>query len=136
MKIDHNKILIKRIKQQRNHLGGHLKNVVVHLDDVHARILDECDRSRVNRNYSKKMLIRAIKGIVGYSHRWVEVPKSQALQFHPLNQYDNEDWWERKIEKDKYFITENKLDDIYPNQKEFNEYLEKVEKGVLKDIEC
>lgn len=143
-------IIIKRIKQQRNHLGGHLKNVIVHLDDVHARILDECRKSRRNRNYSKKMLIRAIEGIIGYSHRWSSVPKAQALQFHPLEQYEDKDWWEKKINRDEYFISEKKLDEIYPNQKEFSEFLdtenstmdeivqlfEKKPKGIQQDMEC
>ena len=35
----------KTLEQQRDHLGGHLKNMMVHVDDLNFRILDECQKA-------------------------------------------------------------------------------------------
>lgn len=117
----------ERLTQQRNHLGGHLKNVIVHLDDVSSKIADECEKAWGNRNYSKKDVIRAIRGILGYSSRWVNVPKKQALQFHPLDKYEDKEWWEEKYKLDKYVVDSKDLERIYPSKRELDEFCETME---------
>lgn len=113
----------EKVEQQMNHLGGHLKNVIVHLDDINFRILTECEKAWGNRNYSKKDVIRAIKGILGYSHRWVQAPKKEVLQFHPLEKYNDEKWWDEKYKTDTHTIDKEVLDTIFPNMKDLDNML-------------
>jgi len=114
---------VNRLNEQLNHLGGHLKNVIFHIDEIYAKLLVESDDAKRNRNYSKKDLIRKIKGIVDYSIRWIGVPKKQVYQWNPLDLYKNYDWWEEKKE-DRYFVGKEILDSIYPNEKELKEILD------------
>lgn len=113
----------EKVEQQRNHLGGHLKNVIVHLDDVNFRIMTECEKAWGNRNYSKKDVIRAIRGILGHSNRWVQAPKKEVLQFHPLKKYNDEKWWDEKYKTDTQTIDKELLDTIFPNMKDLDDML-------------
>ncbi len=111
------------LKQQRNHLGGHLKNLIVHLGDIDYRIEHECQKAWGNRNYSKKDVIRAIRGILGHSKRFAQIPKKEVLQFHPLSKYDDEKWWEEKYKTDMKVVDENKLETIFPTMKDLDDLL-------------
>tara|TARA_R100000234_G_scaffold30069_4_gene17579 strand:- start:7351 stop:7743 length:393 start_codon:yes stop_codon:yes gene_type:complete len=111
------------LKQQRNHLGGHLKNTMVHLDDINFRILEECKNAWGNRNYSKKDVIRAIRGILGQSKRFAQIPKKEVLQFHPLEKYNDENWWKEKYKTDNRIIDEHSFDTIFPSMKDLDDLL-------------
>ncbi len=116
------------LKQQRNHLGGHLKNTINHLGDLNFRILDECQKSWGNRNYSKKDVIRAIRGILGQSSRFSQIPKKEVLQFHPMEKYDDENWWKEKYKTDTRTIDEGVLETIFPNIKDLKDMLVDTDK--------
>lgn len=127
---------ITALKEQLNHLGGHLKNLIYHIDEIYAKLLVESDDAKRNRNYSKKALIRKIKGTLDYSLRWIGVPKKEVYQWNPLDLYKKYDWWKEK-KKDRYFVDENMLDSIYPNRKELETLLDEsdIDKSRLESFE-
>ena len=114
----------KELEEQLNHLGSHLKNLVYHIDEIYARILTETEDAKRNRNYSKKALIRKIKGIVDYSMRWVNVPKKQVYQWNPMELFKDVKWWSEK-KKDRFYLSKEDSFQIYPNSSDLEEILKK-----------
>ena len=99
----------KQLFEQRDHLGGHLKNTCTHVLDVIARIEDISARGDFLED-----TLQDIMSELTNLRKWIQIPKYESYEYSPLNKYDNGDWWIEKHLSGKFIVSKEDADEIVP----------------------
>ena len=118
----------KQVFEQRDHLGGHLKNTCTHVLDICTRIIDK--HENLDRDFDTTWentmgnALLYIRDEVDQLSKWMQVPKYESYEYSPLNKYDNGDWWIEKHLSGKFIVTKEDADEIMPTTDDYMEHLQ------------
>tara|TARA_R100000329_G_scaffold45335_1_gene42528 strand:+ start:7227 stop:7601 length:375 start_codon:yes stop_codon:yes gene_type:complete len=113
-------MLKKNYKEQRDHLGAHLKNSVSKTYQIMDGILHICHYARKGR-IGKGSAFKEIEKLATSLKQFNDVPANVSYKFSPMGVFDNEKTWEKEKNENKKFLLSKKDADykIYPTAKDF-----------------
>ena len=117
--------MIKKNKlfQQRDHLGGHLKNTCTHVYDVLEEIEKRIDSINLLDNVVVvNQELESINKSVKKLKEWLSIPMDEAYQYSPYKLYDDMKFWEEKYKSSPYVIKNKDLDKIRPSAKDVERF--------------
>jgi len=103
----------KHIFEQRDHLGGHLKNTCSHVIDICTRIEDKIDEC-ISKNNNTLDCLYDIWSDLEDLREWMKIPAKESYAYSPMNLYDDEVWWKYRKEDVRYIITKSDADEVSP----------------------
>ena len=117
-------MLKKDYKEQRDHLGAHLKNSaskVYQITDGIMRISTLARKGKVGKGSAFK----EIEKLALELRHWNDVPANISYKFSPLGVMDDKEQWDKeKIESDKFILSQKDADEkIYPTSKDMKNVL-------------
>lgn len=117
--------MIKKNKlfQQRDHLGGHLKNTCTHVYDILEKIEKDIDSINLLDNIvivNKEL--ESINKSVNKLKKWLEIPMDEAYQYSPYELYDDLKFWDEKYKSSPYVIKNKDLKNIRPNAEDVERF--------------
>ena len=117
-------MLKKDYKEQRDHLGAHLKNSaskVYQITDGIMRISMLARKGKVGKGSAFK----EIEKLALELRHWNDVPANISYKFSPLGIMDDKEQWDKeKIESDKFILSKKDADEkIYPTSKDMKNVL-------------
>ena len=117
-------MLKKDYKEQRDHLGAHLKNSaskVYQITDGIMRISMLARKGKVGKGSAFK----EIEKLALELRHWNDVPANISYKFSPLGIMDDKEQWDKeKVESDKFILSKKDADEkIYPTSKDMKNAL-------------
>lgn len=108
-------MLKKDYKDQRDHLGAHLKNSASKVYQVTDGIISICKVARAGK-IGKGTAFKEIQKLALELRSWNDVPANISYKFSPLGVMDKPDEWEsEKSESKKFILSQEDADNkIYP----------------------
>lgn len=101
-------------KEQRDHLGAHLKNTSSKIYHVMDGIISICAFARKGR-IGKGSAFKQIEKLALELKYWNDVPANISYKFSPLGEMDDEHKWEHEMESSDFILSKEDADDgIYP----------------------
>jgi len=102
------------IKEQRDHLGAHLKNTVSKIYQITDGILTLTKLAQAKK-IGKGTAFKQIAKLTNELKYFTDVPASISYQFSPFDVMDDAEKWEKEKAKSKFILTKENADkEIYP----------------------
>jgi len=108
-------MLKKDYKEQRDHLGAHLKNSASKVYQVTDGIVSICKMAKKGK-VGKGTAFKEIQKLALELRHWNDVPANISYKFSPLGIMDKPDEWEsEKSDSKKFILSQEDADNkIYP----------------------
>ena len=118
-------MLKKHYKEQRDHLGAHLKNSASKVYQITDGIIQTCKLAR-NSRVGKGSAFKQIEKLALELRGWNDVPANVSYKYSPLGVMDNESEWEKeKLEQNKFILSQADADEkIYPTRNDIKKVLD------------
>ena len=108
-------MLKQEYKEQRDHLGAHLKNSAGKVYQVTDSIVNMCKLAKSGK-VGKGSAFKSIQKLALELRNWNDVPANISYKFSPLGVMDKSSEWENeKSESKKFILSRDDADNkIYP----------------------
>ena len=118
-------MLKKHYKEQRDHLGAHLKNSASKVYQITDGIIQTCKLAR-NGRVGKGSAFKQIEKLALELRGWNDVPANVSYKYSPLGVMDSESEWEKeKLEQNKFMLSQAAADEkIYPTRNDIKKVLD------------
>ena len=116
-------MLKKDYKEQRDHLGAHLKNSASKVYQVTDGIVSICKMAKKGK-VGKGTAFKEIQKLALELRHWNDVPANISYKFSPLGVMDSSIEWGKEKKEQKFILSKKDADNkIYPTLKDIKNVL-------------
>tara|TARA_R110000824_G_scaffold218869_5_gene405602 strand:- start:6783 stop:7139 length:357 start_codon:yes stop_codon:yes gene_type:complete len=116
-------MLKKDYKDQRDHLGAHLKNTASKVYQITDGISQICHYARKGK-IGKGRAFKEIEKLALELRNWNDVPANVSYKFSPLGVMDSSIEWGKEKKEQKFILSKKDADNkIYPTLKDIKNVL-------------